>query len=169
MNSPLVKKIGVYPDFEKLKKEVIELQESIDLNIISLQYRDINNTEWNNAQGFDIGPVEHEFKNLQPLLKGTEIEKLLLGVGKNWYRTRIMTMVPLKVYQIHSDPTPRIHIPILTNDLCRFYFPKQSSCLEDFMLDDGSIYWVNTRKTHTFINCSKFKRIHIVACIDNES
>jgi hypothetical protein len=169
MNSSLIKKIGVYPDFEKLKKEVIELQESINLNIISLQYQDINNTEWNNAQGFDIGPIEHEFKNLQPALKGTEIEKLLLEIGKNWYRTRIMTMVPLKVYQIHSDPTPRIHIPILTNDLCRFYFPKQSSCLEDFMPDDGSIYWVDTRKTHTFINCSNFKRIHIVAGIANES
>lgn len=168
MNNMLIKKIGDYSNFEKLKKEVIALQESIDLNIISLQYQDINDTAWSNANGFHIGPIEHEFKNLQPTLQGTEIEKLLLGIGKNWYRTRIMTMIPLKVYQVHSDPTPRIHIPILTNDLCRFYFPKQTSCLENPMLDDGSIYWVDTRKTHTFINCSNFKRIHIVACIADE-
>jgi len=168
MNSPFVKKIEVYPNFEKLKKEVIELQESINLNIISLQYHDINNTEWNNAEGYQFGPIEHEFKNLQPSLKGTEIEQLLLGIGKNWRRTRIMTMAPLSVYTVHSDPNPRAHIPILSNHLCRFYFPKQSDCLVDFMSDDGSIYWVDTRKTHTFINCSNFKRIHIVASLFDE-
>jgi hypothetical protein len=167
MNSPLIKKIGVYPDFEKLKKEVIDLQSSLNLNCISLQYRNIDNIKWNCSQGFESGKFETEFKFLQPSLKETEIEKILLDIGKSWTRTRIMTIQPLTTYLAHYDPIPRIHIPIMTNDLCRFCFFKNPS-LEEFMPADGSIYWVDTRKFHTFINPSKFKRIHIIASTPDE-
>jgi hypothetical protein len=159
----LIKKIKIYPQFEQLKKQVVELQESVGLKIISLQYQDINDTSWGNAEGYKYGPVEHKFTNLQPSLVGTDIDKLFQEIGMPMFRTRIMKIDPYSSYIAHMDPTPRIHIPIITNDNCRFFYPKEENTLGDFMAADGSVYWVDTRKYHTFINNSPYPRIHIVA------
>lgn len=158
----LIKKIKSYPRFEELKKQVIELQESTGLKMISLQYQDPNDTSWGNAEGYKYGPVEHKFTSLQPSLVGTEIDRLFQEIGMPIVRTRIMRIDPYSSYIVHLDPTPRIHIPIITNKECRFFFPKAENTFGDYMPADGSVYWVDTRKYHTFINNSPYPRTHIV-------
>jgi hypothetical protein len=164
----LIKKIKNYPRFEQLKEEVLELQKSVGLKSISLQYQDSADTSWNNADGYQCGPVEDKFINIQPSLVGTEIERLFQDIEISLFRTRIMRVDPYSSYMVHADPTLRIHIPIITNEKCRFYFPKIDNKLSEFMPADGSIYWVNTREYHTFINNSNQPRTHIVAVTKEE-
>lgn len=161
-------KIGQYPRFEQLKKEVLELQESLSEKIISLQWRDPNDMHWLNSIGYQHGPVEHEFVNLLPELEGTEIEKLFQYLPDKIFRARVMTIYPNTEYDPHADPRPRIHIPIVTNPLCRFNFFNPFILEAEYMPADGSIYWVDTTARHTFVNSSDEKRIHIVAVTDIE-
>ena len=160
-----IKKIGNYIDFEKLKKEVIALQEKVKSPIISLQWRDPTDISWGNATGFHHGPVEQEFSNIMPGLMGSEIERMFNILPYKMYRTRIMTISPNFKYIPHADPNPRIHIPIVSNELCKFHFFAQQE-LQQYMPADGSIFWVDARNKHTFYNSSDKYRIHIVAVTD---
>ena len=160
-----IKKIGNYIDFEKLKKEVIALQEKVKSPIISLQWRDPTDINWGNATGYHHGPVEQEFSNIIPELIGSEIERMFNIVPYKMFRTRIMTMSPNFKYTSHTDPNPRIHIPIVSNELCKFHFFAQHE-LQQYMPADGSIFWVDARNKHTFSNSSDKYRIHIVAVTD---
>jgi hypothetical protein len=160
-----IKKIGNYINFEKLKKEVIALQEKVKSPIISLQWRDPNDIKWDNATGFHHGPVEQEFSNIMPELIGSEIERMFDIVPYKMFRTRIMTVSPNFNYIPHADPNPRIHIPIVSNELCKFHFFAHHE-VQQYMPADGSIFWVDVRNKHTFINTSKEYRIHIVAVTD---
>jgi hypothetical protein len=74
------------------------------------------------------------------------------------YRTRWMWVNPFSCYSIHQDFTPRIHIPLITNDQCLFVFPPHRT----FHLPIGKVYKVDTTKKHTFINCSEFPRLHLI-------
>jgi hypothetical protein len=79
----------------------------------------------------------------------------------NLYRTRVMTLKPRSCLNFHYDNSPRIHIPLVTNDDCIFI-------LENEILRfpaDGNYYYVDTRKKHTGINASEENRIHIIGCV----
>jgi len=80
----------------------------------------------------------------------------------NMFRTRIMVQDPTTCYSYHQDYTPRIHIPLVTNEKCFFI-------LEDILhrlKGDGSVYWVDTVQRHTAVNASWETRIHLVGCVD---
>ena len=72
-----------------------------------------------------------------------------------------MWIGPYACYSIHKDDTPRIHVPIITNPECYFVF-KQGLLSH---LPAGSVYWVDTTKFHTFMNCSDTPRLHIVGIV----
>lgn len=77
-------------------------------------------------------------------------------------RTRIMRLKPYQCYSYHVDPTPRMHIPLITNDNCFMV-------IEDIVYRypaDGNFYLVDTTKKHTFVNASLEDRIHIVGGVD---
>ena len=76
------------------------------------------------------------------------------------YRTRVMSLMPSKVMSIHRDPTPRIHIPIFTNDGCRMIIEDQC-----YHLKSGLAYWTDTTLEHTAFNGGKQRRTHIVGCV----
>ena len=78
------------------------------------------------------------------------------------YRTRVMNMKPKSCYSYHQDPTPRMHIPLITNEKCFFVLDDKVVRLPA----DGQSYFVDTRKMHTFVNASFENRIHIVGCVD---
>jgi hypothetical protein len=105
--------------------------------------------------------IENEYRYLNKSLKGSEIEKLINHYSGT--RARVMLLNPTMCYTLHSDPTPRIHIPIITNSKCFMIWPS-----ENFLttLPAGMAYWTDTRKPHTFFNASEQKRIHIVMCSD---
>jgi len=76
------------------------------------------------------------------------------------FRSRVMCMHEKTCYSYHHDFTPRLHIPVQTNENCFFI-------IDDLLYRlpaDGTVYLVNTTLAHTFVNASWHDRIHIVGC-----
>lgn len=109
---------------------------------------------------------EHSFKYLQPSLKGTPIDEYLTWLEVPVHRTRIMLAREKSSYSIHNDLSPRLHLPLVTNTQCNFLFADPPLELIH-MPADGTTYWVDTRRQHTFINGSTMKRLHIVMNMEN--
>ena len=80
----------------------------------------------------------------------------------NMFRTRIMVQNSKTCYTYHQDFTPRIHIPLVTNENCFFILEDNLHRLKG----DGSVYWVDTVQKHTAVNASWETRIHLVGCVD---
>ena len=80
------------------------------------------------------------------------------------FRTRAIALKQNRAYSIHQDLTPRIHIPLETNDNCLFILNDVVYRLPA----DGSIYFVDTTLPHTALNGNRnvFTRTHIVGCIN---
>jgi hypothetical protein len=165
-----VKLLEIIKDFQELKKEV--------LDVFYKNIREENSTQimcQTNQPGVEdwytgVGRVEslenkHEddYFHIQPSLKGSLIEKYILKY--NGFRTRIMSMPPKSVYTVHADNTPRIHIPIVTNEHCWMVWPFEQECHH---LNESFSYLTDTKKIHTAFNGSLTShRIHIVMCVDN--
>ena len=157
-------------NFELLKKEVLELVDRVGFqgpykNQIICQSLTEGVEDWETGIGrieeLEI-QKEQEYKYLQPSLKGTEIENVINEFSA--FRSRILIMQPRSCYSIHIDPTPRIHIPIVSNNGCWMVWPKHQRCQH---LLPGLIYWTDTTNTHTFINGGDETRIHLVICVSN--
>ena len=80
----------------------------------------------------------------------------------NMYRTRLMLQYEVECYTYHQDFSPRIHIPVETNENCLFILEDKIHRLND----DGTVYWVDTTKKHTAMNGSRKNRYHIVGCVN---
>jgi hypothetical protein len=147
----------------KLVEEVLALIEELgtEHNQISCQMTEIDSADWFES----VGPLEellegdeNKYRHIPKRLAGTEIEKLINRY--QGFRTRIMVMDPRKCYSVHSDITPRVHIPIITNDQAWMIWPYDNVC---YNLKPGVSYWTDTRKKHTFLNGDKMQtRIHLV-------
>ncbi len=72
-------------------------------------------------------------------------------------RTRVMRMAPCSTYSFHKDLTPRIHIPIQTDEKAVFIIEDKI-----YRLKPTRVYWVDTTREHNFVNGSYNERIHIV-------
>ena len=156
----IVKTIDKFDNFENLKLKTIELLDRFQLNQISLQVKR-NDSSWDKSAGWlDSVSDEISFNTIHPELKDTVFDELIHSINYKVFRLRIMRMLPNTSYSIHKDPLFRIHIPITTNDKCAFLFPENDYMKH--MPADGSIYWTNTKLTHTFVNWSNEPRIHIV-------
>ena len=67
-------------------------------------------------------------------------------------------LMPDTCYRWHTDMGKKcIHIPIITNEGSRFVYEDKSF----YMPADGSAYFVNNEKYHSFMNGGKNPRIHI--------
>lgn len=102
---------------------------------------------------------ELKFKNLNPLLRGTIFEEIIQEY--KLVRTRFMWVNGMSCYSIHRDLTPRIHVPIITNPECYFVMKQENQATIDH-LPAGKVYWTDTRKYHTFMNCSLEPRLHLI-------
>jgi hypothetical protein len=153
-------------NFERLKTEVFDLINSVGDNVTQIMCQTLNdNTDDFLTGAGRIDELDHQdedlYKYVQPKLKGSYIEELILK--HNAFRTRILKLGPRACYSIHPDPTPRIHIPIVTNEQCWMIWPYHSTCLN---FKEGNCYWVDTRKPHTYINGDKeLVRIHLVMVV----
>ena len=117
---------------------------------------------WSSAVGKNKG---NELGNtiLNPFFTGTVFESLIQEF--KLIRTRLMWVGPYACYSMHRDTTPRIHIPLITNPGCYFVF--QEGKLVN--LNKGYVWWVDTTKPHTFMNCSNQHRLHLVGAVDNDN
>ena len=106
------------------------------------------------------GILETDWAQLNPFFKDSIFEDLI-----NQYklkRTRLMWTSPMTCYSMHRDSTPRVHIPLITNSDCYFVF--QQGIVQHLPL--GYVYWVDTTKKHTFMNCSAYPRLHLIGVVE---
>jgi len=122
-----------------------------------LQYRE-GEDHWTSAVG-RMQQREHEYKHLNPAIKGT----LLAGLIERFelFRARLMWVGPYACYSMHRDMTMRIHIPIISNPACYFVFNDSAP----IHIPAGWAYKVDTTRFHTFMNCSDKPRLHLVGAI----
>ena len=113
---------------------------------------------WTSAVGRSRGN-ELSYTELNPFFKGTVFEDVINKYSLK--RTRLMWCGAYACYSMHRDETPRIHIPLITNPACFFLFPPQGLTY----MPIGSVFWTDTRKLHTFINCSDQARLHLVGVV----
>jgi hypothetical protein len=162
----LVRYINRIENFARLTEEVSQLIHEIkpEKNQISCQMLTIGSENWEESIGSltDLADQdEFSYKHIPKKLQGSVLEKLINDF--NGFRTRIMIMSPRKCYSVHSDPSKRIHIPIVTNDQCWMVWPQENYC---HRLLEGRSYLTDTTKPHTFFNGhSDLNRIHIVMSI----
>ena len=125
-----------------------------------LQYKP-GEDPWTSAVGRSIGNGL-VYTELNPFFKDTIVEDIINQF--NLLKTRFMWVGPMTCYSMHHDESPRIHIPLITNSQCYFVFKgKDTSIIQN--LPAGSIYWTDTRETHTFMNCSERPRLHLVGAV----
>lgn len=113
---------------------------------------------------FDFDSKEYKFKEtdftiFNEAYKGTYLYEMYRAVP-NIGRFRIMTMTGPMCYTSHRDLSKRYHFVIETNPECLFLFPGIKQMHHIPM--DGSLYLVDTRYKHTFVNGSRQRRIHLV-------
>lgn len=82
-------------------------------------------------------------------------------------RTRKMFMQEKFNYAWHIDNSPRIHIPLHTNEHCMWIIRDGHNDEEDKIYRipaDGGVYLIDTTVPHTFLNANAdpFMRTHIV-------
>ena len=124
-----------------------------------LQYK-LGEDFWTSSVGKSQG-AELEYTELNPFFKDTIFETIIEKY--NLKRTRLMWVNQKSCYSLHSDETARIHIPLITDPECYFLFKPGSL----HHLPTDSVWWVNTKLRHTFLNCSEHPRLHLVGVIDN--
>lgn len=107
---------------------------------------------------------EEDFTVLSNLFVGTYFETVIKHIaeaGYHAYRGRFMKSLHKTCLTIHKDLTPRLHIPIYTNENCVMIVDDKV-----IRLPFGQTYVVDTRLPHTAINASKNSRVHLVFCVD---
>jgi hypothetical protein len=155
--------------FNILYKEVLDIIELVGPNKsqIICQGLEPDASDWDTGVGrieeLEISE-EKKYCHIHPYLKDSILESIIKK--HNAYRARIMIMNSRKCYSVHADPTPRIHVPIITNSQAWMVWPNHSKCSQ---LIPGYVYWTDTTKKHTFLNGGIESRIHIVMCIDPDS
>lgn len=159
--------LSAVENFEILRKEVLDIIEtkSNGNNQIICQGTVKGISNWTAGTGAieELDEKdEKKYSYINSELKNTELEKLIKKY--NGFRSRIMIMHPRHCYSVHSDPTPRLHIPIVTNDQCWMIWPNKKEC---YQLHERMIYWTDTRVNHTFLNGGTEKRIHVVMCVED--
>lgn len=162
----LIKSLSPVINFENLKEEVFHVINTVQFRTNQIMCQTLENGSEDFLTGVGrIDELEHQdehlYKFTQPILHGTILEKLMIEYGA--YRTRILKLPPRSCYSIHKDPTPRIHIPIVTSGQSWMIWPYHATCLH---LKVGNVYWTDTTEPHTFINGdSDIERIHIVMAV----
>lgn len=106
---------------------------------------------------------EEDFTITCDYFKNTYFENLIEQLSKYYTvkRGRFMLMQHKTCLTYHTDPSPRLHIPIYTNENCMMIVEDKV-----IRLPFGGTYVVDTTKKHTALNASQFKRTHLVFAID---
>ena len=77
------------------------------------------------------------------------------------FRTRLVSLPPMRCLPWHRDNFPRIHIPVWTHQ-GSFMVVKNRT----YFLNTGQAYFVNTTNMHSAMNCNSTQnRLHIIGSI----
>lgn len=159
MHIKIIDEFDVQPllDFYKSIESEIQWQVYDNSKQTGLQYRK-GEDPWSDAVGvWKQSTTEWKDENfINPFFKGTIFEEIIKKYQIK--RTRLMWAKPFACYSMHQDVSPRLHIPIITNPDCYFVFKD----LAPIHMPAGKVYWTDTTKAHTAMNCSKEWRLHLV-------
>ena len=110
----------------------------------------------------DVILKEEDFSEVCDYLKGTYTEEVinLLSSEYGIVRGRYMMMNWKSCLTYHHDETPRIHLPLITNDGCFMIIDGKTE-----KLHESVTYHVDTTKDHTALNAGKHLRFHMVFCL----
>jgi hypothetical protein len=164
-----------YENFTDVVEQCVQLAKDHDLENmwtnpnaqLAIQTTNSNLTNWSTGTGASPNKSknwEKEFCYIHPDLKNSPVDNYLSWLGVPVYRTRLMLSRERSCYSIHKDYSPRLHLPLVTNDQCKFLFTDPVELIS--MPADGRTFWTDTRKPHTFINCSNQQRLHLVMIVD---
>jgi hypothetical protein len=145
-------------EYNQIEKNIIWTNNGHKGRQAGLQYK-IGEDPWTSAVGINRGG-EIDYKNLNSFFKNTSFEYIINQY--NLLRTRFMWVGAYACYSMHKDPSPRIHIPIVTNSNCYFVF--KNGIIEH--MPAGAVYWTDTTQSHTFMNCSDKPRLHLVGVVE---
>ena len=175
----IVDKIDINP--------ILELYHKLESNIrwtdyettkqVGLQYRN-GNEPWSDGAGTgrnwpanpfgssayssnpDLNKTWYENVSITPYFKNTIFEEIINKY--DMVRTRLIWVKPFSCYSFHKDISPRLHLPLITNPQCFFLFKD----IPVYHMSAGNLYWSDTTKAHTFINCSNKPRLHLISLSD---
>jgi len=122
-----------------------------------LQYN-LDEDPWTSAVG-KHRQSNDRYIEINPIVQNTIFETIIKKFSLS--RSRFMWLDGMSCYSMHVDETPRLHIPIITNHDCYFVF----KAVPPVHLKTGNVYFVDTRKCHSFMNCSDQARLHFVGCL----
>lgn len=164
-----------YPHFRDIVNQMHEISRNLCLDDMlanpdgqfAIQTNVPGSNDWKSGTGKSAGRSldwEKTFCHLNSDLTNSPIDNYLNWLNIPVYRTRLMVSRPRSCYSLHRDYSPRLHLPLITNDQCNFLI---SEPLTMFHLPaDGHTYWVDTRLKHTFLNGSLDARLHIVMIVE---
>lgn len=163
-------------DNERLASEMFSminefnLQEHPQISLTSLA----GENNWINSTGKRnlLKYPERYFNKVNEYLKGSYIENCI-NRYPDFYRWRLMKLIPRATYSIHHDGLPfreniRLHIPIITNPQAFLTFydlaPQHDTTVtvHHANLKVGHSYEVNTTGLHTAVNYGMHDRYHMV-------
>jgi len=106
---------------------------------------------------------EDMFTEVCDYFKDSYIEETINKIKSeyNVLRGRFLKSLHKTCLTYHNDPSPRLHVPIYTNDHCMMIIDDKV-----VRLPFGNTYVVDTTLPHTALNASKKSRVHMVFCID---
>jgi hypothetical protein len=166
---------GEYPKFKEVVAQAVKIVTDLNLGHdivnqpdgqVAVQHNELNVNSVSAGIGKSSAKTpewEQTFCHLQPAFKDTAIAEYMDWLAVPLYRTRIMLSRPKSCYSIHRDYSPRLHLPLVTNDQCYFLFTNPEKMIH--MPADGRTYWVDTRNNHTFLNGSLMDRLHLVMIV----
>jgi len=114
------------------------------------------------------GLEQDKWNKLNEFFKGTYLEEVYNDLDDkfNICRGRYMTTdQDRRAYSYHVDLTPRLHIPLKTNEDNIFLVEDVLYKMQDL----GRVYWMDTTKKHTAANFSWEERHHLVFMITMKS
>ena len=149
----------VLSEYLKIKDGITWIDFGSKSRQAGLQYKQ-DEDPWSSAVGKSKGN-ETLYNNLNPLIQGSLFENLILKY--NLKRSRFLNLGPNSTYSMHKDASTRIHLPIITNKQCFMVFKE--GLVEHLHM--GKVYWTDTTKEHTAINCSELWRLHFVGVVDD--
>lgn len=143
--------------------EVIDLYNDLKLSQFQTYISSPDGQTYNiDASDFRTGKLkESECCTVNKMFRGTIIERIYndLDIAYGVCRARIMMMDSTRrAYSYHVDFTPRLHIPIQTDDNCMFVVDDKVYRMPDI----GHLYYLNTTFKHTALNLGNKERIHLI-------
>ncbi len=155
------RQIGLTYENENSKNKFHDAAGSLDLDYENWTIEDANSGKKPPLSTRKL--KESDFNKIVPYIKGMYTYELLENLKKHYNigRTRFMLMKTKTCLTWHIDSTPRLHIPVFTNDRCKMVWDDGTLTMED-----GNLYWVNTTIPHTAFNGGYVDRIHLVMTVE---